>query len=316
MTEFSSYKDLQADPLLTNYGLEWKQGQFIADIICPPVQAPRAEGKYVVLGKEHFRRIKTKRADKANFAEYDGKFTKEAFETEPYGLKTYISDRERSNNDLPIVLDQQKVREMRMVLDLDKECRVFDLASAAGSVATDHSQELDALTAFDNFESSTSNPRKVIADAKMKIWRDSFQVPDTIIIPYDVAASLAAHPQIDALREKLGDRLITESGLPNPFFGLNVVIPSSGEITSKKGQTDVFAPVWSDTVIVCKTGRGQGQFGDPQWLASFRWGQFIVKRGRLLETDTDVIILDEQDKDEVLVSNLLAYKITNCLAAA
>lgn len=315
LVTLSDYKNLQQDPLLTNYGLSWRQGRFIADEICQPVQAPRAAGKYPILGKEYFRHIDTRRAARTRFAEYEGSVDKGDYDTKPYGLLTYIEDRERENNDFPIALDQQKTREMRDVLDLDKEYRVFALATAAGSFATDHTETLDDLTAWDNFESSQSDPEEVIGDAKDKIWADSLQVADTIVIPYPVASKLARHPKIKALREKVGDKFLTSSGLPPTILDLRVVVPSSGANTAERGQTESLSPIWGDTVIVCKTGGGAGQFGDPQWLASFRWRQFSVFRGRIDLTQTDVIILSEQDKDEKLISNLLAFKISNTLAA-
>lgn len=311
--ELSDYKNLQRDPLLTNYGVEWTQGGFVGDSLAPGVNAPRAKGDYPVFTKEYFRRIDTRRTSRTRFAEYESSHDSGSYDTVPYGLSTFIEDRERENNDLPINLDQRKVREMRLVLDLDKEFRIYELATAAGSFASGHSINLDDQQAWSNFESVLSDPLEVIGHAKDVIWQDSFQVADTIQIPFLVASKLARHPAIKAEREKVGDKFVTESGLPPYILGLRVVTPSAGYNTAEKNQTESLAPVWGDTVIVCKTGGGTAKFGDPIWLASFRWRAFQVFRGRIDLTGTDVIILSEQDKDEKLISNLLAYKIGTTL---
>jgi hypothetical protein len=309
MPNLSNYKALHVDAVLTNFALAWKNGRFVAGDICPTVRVLKSSDLFPVWGLENFRRLLTLRRDGTDFRTADEDFTTDGYSTKGYGLAATVTKKQINNADGWLKPARRKVTFLKNLLALDREIRVKTLATAAASFATSHSITLSAGNEWDDYNSPDSDPEQDIMDACEQIYGATYLVADTILIPYKYARRLAKHPQIRKLREVKADRLLTRSGLPPVLFGLNVVVPSAGYVSTKKGQAAALTELWSDTAIVYR--KGTPEYEDPTWLASFTWGNQEVENTYDAKKKSRFITVEEPETDEKCVSNLLAYKIGN-----
>lgn len=310
MAVMANYKGLHVDVVLSNFAEGYSNKRFVAGLICPDVAVPNSSGIYNIWAKENFRHVETARRDGADFFQVDMEWTTGTFTTKSYGLGATVTKKQEANADTPYQPRRRKVKFCKDLLMLDREIRVKTLAEASTSFATGHSTDLGAGAGWNEYDSPDSDPEQDIMTACETIYDATFNEPDSIIIPYKYARQLAKHPQIRALREVKDDKLLTTSGLPGVLFGLKVIQPGAGYVSTAKGQTITLSSLWSDNAIVFYNGAPASE-EDASWLASFMWGRQEVEINYDFTKKSNLITVEEPERDEKLVSNYLAYKIAD-----
>lgn len=313
MTSLSDYKGVQIDPVLTNFAVGWKNDRFVSDQICPPIPVPKSDGIFNIWDKGAFRHVETARHDGADFNVIDVDFTTDTYSTKSHGLAATVTKKAEANASNPYQPRRAKVNRIMDLLALDEEIRMHTLVNAATSFNTGHTATLTSGHRWDEWTSSDSDPESDILTGCETIYNATYKEADSIIIPYVYARRLAKHPKVVKLREVQGDRLVNLAGLPNPLFGLNVIMPGAGYITTKKGQTVALGALWSDVCIIFHKGDPMSN-EDATWLACFQWGNLEVEINYDFSKKANLITVEKPERSEQLISNLLAYKISNISA--
>ena len=152
-------------------------------------------------------------------------------------------------------------RAMRAVKDnllIQKEERVRSLIQttsnyASSSYYTDLSTATDKWNDFEN-----SDPEDDVRVGIKQIMQEAHIMPNTLMVPYEVAEKLVQHPAVrDVLirdgkgsgSEAFGNE-IDRLGLPSTLWGLNVMVPKVTYVNTNPGQTEASTFLWAKDVWV------------------------------------------------------------------
>jgi hypothetical protein len=135
----------------------------------------------------------------------------------------------------------------RILLGLEE--RVSNLLRDASNYSTDHVLTLSGTSQWSDY--TNSDPlRDIEITAKQAIQKDTGKVPNTIVLPFAVAQTLANHPKIVELIKYTDPNLLTRSGLPKEFRGLRVLEANATKDVSLT-DTPNMTSVWNKDVVIC-----------------------------------------------------------------
>lgn len=240
-------KGLHIDRLLTNFSLRYHNAAFINEILFPEVKVEKESDLYAKYGLEMFNVYESLRANGGRSNEVDWTTTNDRYACEQHSLSDIVTDRERDNADQPITVDMDTVEFLQDALDLTKEYKAAQIARNATNYASGNTNALSGTSLWSDF--TNSKPLNDLKELQAQIFTASRQMPNVIIIPKQVALTLAVHPQILDLRKYTDPNLMTSTGLPPVLQGMKVVEAGAGYNTANPGQDAQLADVWGTDVI-------------------------------------------------------------------
>jgi hypothetical protein len=240
-------KGLHIDRLLTNFSLRYHNAAFINEILFPEVKVEKESDLYAKYGLEMFNVYESLRANGGRSNEVDWTTTNDRYACEQHSLSDIVTDRERDNADQPITVDMDTVEFLQDALDLTKEYKAAQIARNASNYAAGNTNALSGTSLWSDF--TNSKPLNDLKELQAQIFTASRQMPNVIIIPKQVALTLAVHPQILDLRKYTDPNLMTSTGLPPVLQGMKVVEAGAGYNTANPGQDAQLADVWGTDII-------------------------------------------------------------------
>ena len=152
-------------------------------------------------------------------------------------------------------------RAMRAVKDnllIQKEERVRSLIQttsnyASSSYYTDLSTATDKWNDFEN-----SDPEDDVRVGIKQIMQEAHIMPNTLMVPYEVAEKLVQHPSVRDVLVRDGRGSSSEAfgndierlGLPSSLWGLNVMVPKVTYVSANPGQTESSTFLWAKDVWI------------------------------------------------------------------
>lgn len=242
---------LHIDRLLTNYSERYKNGAFVNEILFPAVKVEKESDLYAVYGLEMFNVYESRRANGGRSNEVDWTVGNDRYAAEQYSLSDIVTDRDKQNADKPITVEMDTVEFLDDAMSLGKEYRAAQIARTAANYLPANTEALSGTSQWSDYTNST--PIKDLTTMQQAIFRASRKMPNTIVIPQEVALVLAEHPSILDQIKYTDKALLTRSGLPSTLKGLKVVEAGAGYNTANIGQTPELADVWGQDVIVLYT---------------------------------------------------------------
>lgn len=307
-------KDLHIDAALSNISVMYKNSGFVADLVLPRITVAKRSDKIKVYDKTLFKAVSTYRRDKdaSNVVDW-GFATDGSYLCEKYAAKDYVSQDERDNADIPIRPDIDTTEIINSLLFLDREIRAKTLLTTYTNYTSGMYATLNAGQQWSAYDSIDSKPLVNIRDAKAAIYLATMIEPNVILIPYQVALTLADHPTIAAITKYTRDDLLTYGGLPPTLKGLKVIEAGAGYDTAQDPQTSVLAGVWSDFVWIGYVDPNPGLkticFGvSPEWKGR------IARKWHDNDKNADAIEIEEQGIDEVIIAKDCGYLLIDVLA--
>jgi hypothetical protein len=97
-----------------------------------------------------------------------------------------------------------------------------------------------------NWDDYAGDPLLTIAHAVGQIQKGTGRVPNTIVIPFEIAQVLANHPKVLEQTKYTNPELLTTSGIPRIFKGLKVLEAISAK-TTEPGKKQA---VWGNNVVI------------------------------------------------------------------
>ncbi len=276
MPQFNS---LHIERNLTNYSQRYSNPEFVNEALFPQMMVEKESDKYVIYGMEHFNLYETRRANGAESAQVDWTFSEGNYFCEQESLKGLVTDRDRKNADKPLTLDVDTLELVQDGVMLRKEYTAAQLARSTATYAPSNTAALSGTSQWSAY--STSDPLGNIKTMQQAIFEASRKYANTIVFPYQVALTLAYHPEILNLVKYTHDNLLqslmgADGMLPKQLFGMQVVVGGAAYNSKNPGQTASLADVWGTDVIAAYVEKAP-KLKSISFGKTFRTGKYVRK---------------------------------------
>ena len=269
---------LQFDGRLTNIALQYKNPEYIADLVLPPIPVPQKKFTYKLYNKvDRFTVPDTRVGPKSLPGEVDFGVTDATGTCLDYGLQDFVSQEEIDNAESPITPMADAAEVVTQLMGLDREKRVADAVFLAANYATtldcnaswatlSNDILAELLTGID----ACFAPPNVLAMG-IPTWR-KLSRNEKVLAAVKGTGALA--PQI-MKTGKLAAPSASQQELAD-FLGLDaVLVGRSRRNSSVEGQTAAYPFIWDGTnatkggaaLLRVKTSAVK----DLIWGANFRW---------------------------------------------
>ena len=244
------------DAALSNISVAYRNAltAYVAMIILPIISVGKRSDKYFVFDKGNMSRSDSRRKDKTKANRVSYELSEDSYYCENYALYDIVSDEDRENSDFgQPEADSTEFLTDKILLD-------YEYLVASHLTDTSNMTQNTTLSGTAQFNDYTnSDPKTVIQTGKSAIFTATGKKANTMVVPYEVALTLANHPHVQDVLKYTDDKILTRSGLPPVLWGLNVLEAGASENTAKKGQTDSLSALWGKNIIIAsQTSRING----------------------------------------------------------
>lgn len=308
------------DPVLTNLARAYKPSGFISDMLVPRVPVATLSGQYPVFDSAFWfgSAADNIKNDRAPTREVDFEWSLSPYFAKEYALKVSITDLERQQANTALRLESSKVAFLSLQMALAREKRTAAILKKV-SAGTPGALNLGAAPSV-NWDQDTATIIADIETAKNAIYDATGTMPNTIVLPYKVAAAVAQQEDIKLLityeiQGGRGQSLLSDgvTVLPPVIAGLRVMIPQGALTnTANEGATQSLSEIWGDDPRVLYVN-SNAQWGEPTVAQRFTHTAPQIKRWRT--DDPDVEYIRELERyDERVVAPDVGYEIQNVLS--
>ncbi|MEN6625216.1 MAG: hypothetical protein ABFD69_03195 [Candidatus Sumerlaeia bacterium] len=235
------------DAALTNLSVGYRNPAFIADVLAPVVPVRKQSDKYFIYDSERaqFRPSDDKRAPGTEASEIGFDISSDSYYCEDHALASVIADEERENADPAIQPAIDRTEFLRAKIDLNKEIELAAMLTSTSVITQSTTLSGDA-----QWSDPDSDPVAEVEARKATIMGAVQVLPNTLVLPYPVYASVRVH---DAVRACMGANYtgaITEQMLAQIFDVENVLVARSFKNTAAAGQTPSMSYVWGKDALL------------------------------------------------------------------
>lgn len=320
---------VHVDRFLTDFSIKYSNPEFIADLVCPPIDVKSRTDVYPIYGRESFTveddtvaaRAAIKQTDAYSISEWGTYICKK------HGLKDRVEYSERENADQPLDPDLDVTRGLIDKIMLHKEVRVATLLTTAANftpVATiagsDYTGAINILSdlgatyqwnnaSFDS-ASKTTMIKRVIDACKTAIRKRIGMYPNKIIIPGPIAQIMASDPTFVDYIKYTHAELGSDGDLPKKLWNMDVVTPLSIKNSAERGATFTSADVWGNNIVLMYSAPNPRTPRTFTTALAFRYKPFRVLKEAHIVDEFDEIAVSEW-RDERIVSGECAFIIQN-----
>lgn len=245
------------DVRLTNYSQKYQNNELVGEKLFPPIPVKKESDKYIIYGLENFNLHDTLRANGAEASQIDWSFSDGNYFCEEHSLRGIVTDRDKSNADKPLTVEVDTLEIVTDTVMLDKENDSAQLARDTSNYTLGNTSALSGTDQWSDY--TNSDPLEDMKTMQVGVYTISRKYTNTLLLPFQVALTLAYHPKILELVKYTDSGLLqTLSGgiadglLPKRLFGMNVVIAGAAVNTSNPGQDATLSDlseVWGNDVI-------------------------------------------------------------------
>jgi len=230
------------DEVLTNVARGYTNENFIGTKLFPVVPVSKEGGKIPQFNAEAFRVYSTERAirAKSNRISPEGRSTIDYVLTE-HDLEYPIDYREEEEDIANLRLHAATVVAEGIQLRLEK--LIADLAQNLNNYPTDNKA---VLSSSDKFSLDSSNPIRIIDNAREAVRSKIARQPNTIVLGASVYTALKNHPLITDRIKYTQHSIITEE-LLRILLNFDYLYVGKAVYLS---DNNVFNDIWSDNVVI------------------------------------------------------------------
>lgn len=234
------------DPVLTQFARGYSQANLVGRLLFPRASVPVRGFKTIQFGKESFRLYNTRRAPgtatKRIVFGYDGlpaKLNQHALDA--------VVPREHVGEaaEVPgIDLQQEAVRVVQDVMQLDEEVDQATLATTAANYA---SSNKESLSGTDQWDDPDSDPKETVKAAKEAVRQKIGRDPNVMLMSKPIFNALDDHPKLLEKTKYTSSDSITVEMLAR-YFNLSKV--AVGDAVYTTGDETGFTDVWGNYVVL------------------------------------------------------------------
>jgi hypothetical protein len=309
-----SVSTLYMDPVLTNVSIDYKNDDYYAERLFPPVEVPKQSGRFWKFGKERFTLYETIRHAKALTREI-GPWTA-GFGTyfcDDHALKDGVADEEAANATVPLDIRVTQLLSDAILLDL--EVRVKNLVLTSSLPGT-------SLSGAAQWNTSTSNPVADVELGRTTIKKSVAAPPNTLLVSYPVHLALRQNSNIinRFVYTNMPGGFPTNQQLASVFEVDNYWVAGAEFSTKNEGldPSGFLDFVWGKNALLCRVSGAQQL--DVSLGFEFRWlwgppdvGGLMTKRYRVEEKCMDAIEVHRYDDIQIADPNA-GYLIQTAIA--
>ena len=153
-----------------------------------------------------------------------------------HGLKDYVTERDYEEVEAPFMAEQDKTLGLKELLLIEKEYEISSLMRNVATYPTGNSRVLSGDAQFSDY--ANSDPLKVFADARAKVYEVSRKRVNTAIIPYEVLIQLENHPKLTGIYGSKGVySSISLQQIANALKIKNIMVPEASYIGAGGAET-------------------------------------------------------------------------------
>lgn len=235
------------DIALTNVSISYRNGAYISQLLSPEVSVRKQSNKYFIYdsARDRLRSDSDSRAPGTEANEVGFDLSSDAYFASDHALESVIPDEERDNADAPLQTETDRVEFLTDKILLNQE-----IALATKLRDTNNIPSTTLSTATTRWDDDSVDPAEVIETARTSVVSGTQQMPNTLVLPFDVYQKVRNNPQIISrvAYSRLG--VFGPSELAQLFDVERILVPRAVQNTAAQGQPAVLAPVWGKDALL------------------------------------------------------------------
>lgn len=272
---------LHVDRYLTNYSVMYVQDNknFVAQRAASIVPVQKQTDIYVVYERGYFWRDEAQPRPLGGRPQQVGyKISQGSYSAVEYGLEHVVDDRQRSNADEPIRLDENATTLLTQK-QLIKQDRIWSTRFFTTGVWSTDAQgvntQADAPNEFLNWNDAQSTPIENIDTYKDLIARKTGFMPNTLVLGAGVKRALRTHPDISD-RIKYTQTGIADDDILATLFEVDTVMTARSVYNAAaEGATDDFEFIVDENSALLAYIDPTPALDSPTAIANFAWTGLI-----------------------------------------
>jgi hypothetical protein len=265
---------IHVDGYLTSFSLSYRQGAaaYISGMASTSISVLKESDKYVVYPRGYMLRDEAQvRPLGGRPAQVNQKLESDNYNAEEWALETTLDDRQRSNTDQPINLEEGAIMTLE-TKQLIREDRIWCERFFRTGVWT---FEEIGVTDFTPFNDASSTPISVIENLKLQQAQSTGIMPNTLVLGANVRSALKNNP--DMLdRIKYTQRGVVTDDLLAALFELeSVKTPMAIYNAALEGSDDDFEFICDPNAMWLGYIAPNGGLNIPTAIARFGWTGLI-----------------------------------------
>lgn len=255
------------DPILTQVARGYKNAEFIGHMLFPPVDVAQRGGNVIEFGKEHFKRLNTKRAPGTAYGTVNFGYAGRKYALENHALQGAVPEEvlEDARQVPGLDLGANAVNGVMRLITLDLECEQADIARNAANYGPANKVTLSGTSQWTDQANST--PGADLRAGKSAIRKLIGRYPNTMVMGEPVFAALQEHPEIQEHFKYTSGKSITAEMLA-AYFGFDAVGIGGAVYADADGD---FVDVWGNDVVLAYVDISSlAQMGSPSYGYTYR----------------------------------------------
>jgi hypothetical protein len=247
---------VQDNRFLSNVSLQYKNDEYIGELLMPPVPVGQLAGQYPTYDKRsRLAAPDDSMAGRSTANEISDSRGTDTYSCKPYALSNHVDVLTLRNQVAPLDEMVDLTEATAELIAYRREKRIATAMTASGNYAASNTTTIAAGSRWDS--AGGGNPVKVIQDAVAALWSGRGTAQTIGWCSLDVWNVLSRHPQILDLFKYGG----TAPGLATPdmvakFFGLDgMLVSRAREDTANSGQTAAYSRIWGKYFGVARVAR-------------------------------------------------------------
>jgi hypothetical protein len=281
---------VHVDQALTEVSIAYRNAQFVADSVFPPVLVSKQSNKYFIYSKDNFRILDDARRPGARANEIDWTLSTDTYYCDGHALAQAIPDELRANADQAIDIDIDTTEVLTDLIYLQREMLVA--AKANDPAVITQNTTLSGNNQWSDF--TNSDPIQAIEDQKPTIQKQIGQLPNSLLVSYPVFKALRNHPKVIDRFKYSQVGIVQPDHLKSVFNVDNFLVATAVKNLSKEGAADSLDYVWGKNALLFfkpnTAGRRTVSLGYQfTLLFGANTGGFLVKRYRDEARTADIV---------------------------
>jgi hypothetical protein len=239
-------QQVHIDAALTNVSVAFRNEDYIADLVAPPVPVRKQSDRYYIYDneRERLRQTNDSRAPGAEANEVNFSLSSDSYYCEDHALVSAVPDEERENADPILQPDIDRTEFLTDRILLNREIALAEKLRTSTDISE---TEVDASERWENVD---FDPLPALQSARLAVFGACQRRANTIVIPYNAFEVLRNHPKV-VERIKYTTTGVLNEELMAQLLGVErVLVPRSFKNTARKGQAASVVPVWGTNCYV------------------------------------------------------------------
>lgn len=238
--------DIHVDQVLTNVSLAYQQEGAIGDRIFPVTPVDSRSARFVVYGREGFKKRDDLRRPGASAAEITRTLSLNQYNAEEHALKVKVTAAEEKYAPAPIAPRVEATEFLTDAVANQREYR--QVATATDPTIVTQNITLSGTTQWSDYTNSV--PLSNIRTGRVAVRNGIIREANMFTLGYEAALVLADHPSVKDLLKYTDVNALGAASLPPTMRGLMVNVAGAMQDTAGEGLATAMSTVWGKNALI------------------------------------------------------------------